>query len=390
VPGSTNGHKPKLLFLAPGSWVHGRRALKAALMAGFETVFVDSHDPGMQGTKSYRFIKLPRSAYSLYKRVLPRTAATQIKDRFLSWWFKKLWERVSPDVVHVCWIDYRAAFCSRAGMRPLILSCWGSDINFQIEQEVDVEWRAFVTEALSGASLTIVDAPGMAARCDMLTGRHVPSEMLHLGVDTDRFRSGLLTERREMRAKLDISDDAVLLSSMRAMSGLYNHELILEAFAQSISKLRKPTYLLFKSFNSHAAYFETLHRRAQELGVTDRVRFVEEIPDADLTALYAATDIVINFPQRDSFPVTLLEAAACERPVICSDLETYTGVVPDDNITWVPANDCVELAAAITQRTNGYEYREGSFPTVRDAVVECFSEMRYQQRLAAIYRSLVS
>lgn len=359
-------------------------------MAGFDTVFVDSHDPGMQEAQAYKFIKLPRSGYRLYKKVLPDSVATQIKDGFLAWWFKKLWERVAPDIVHVCWIDHRAAFCSRVGMRPLILSCWGSDINFQIEREVNSEWRAFVTEALSGASLTIVDAPGMAARCEMLTGRHLSSEMLHLGVDTERFRSGLSSERNRMRARLNIADNDVLLSSMRAMSGLYNHELILDAFAQSLPKLRRPTYLLFKAYNSHIGYLEALRRKTQEYGIIDRVRFVEEIPAEDLPALYAATDLVINFPQRDSFPVTLLETAACERQVISSRLETYAGVIPDENITWVPANDCSELAAAITQKTNEYEYREASFPKVRDAVVECFSELRYQQRLAAIYRSLVS
>jgi|SRR5581483_1829817 len=385
---SRNGHRPKLLFLAPGSWVHGQRALRAALMADFDTVFVDSYDPGMRDTQGYRFVKLPRSGYSLYRKVLPSSAATQIKDSFLFWWFKNLWQQVAPDLVHVCWIDYRAAFCSRAGMTPLILSCWGSDISFQTGPQVDHEWRMFVKEALAGAALTIVDGPGMAACCEMLTGRHVPSEMLHLGVDTDRFCGGLTSERRSMRARLGIAHDAVLLSSMRAMSGLYNHELILQAFAQAIPKFRRPAYLLFKSYNAHLGFFEQLQQKAQELGIRDRVKFVDRLAEAQLPALYAATDIVINFPQFDSFPVTLLEAGACECAVICSSLESYIGVLPDDNITWVPANDPAELAAAVAEETNASK-RPLSFPKVREAIIECFSEKRYQQRLAHIYRSLI-
>jgi len=163
-----------------------------------------------------------------------------------------------------------------------------------------------------------------------------------------------------------------------------------EAFAQSLPKLRKPAYLLFKAFVPQAGYLERLQRKARNYGISERIRFVDEIPDAEVPALYAATDLVVNFPQRDSFPVTLLETAACERPVISCKLETYVGVIPGENITWVPTNDCGELAAAITLRTNEYSYREGSFPGVRDVIVECFSEGKYQQRLAAIYRSVVS
>ena len=295
---------------------------------------------------------------------------------------------MAPDVVHVCWVDFRAALCSRAGMTPLILSAWGTDINAHFEAGADPEWRAFAVEALSGASLTIVDAPSMMARCEMLAGRPILSEMLHLGVDTDQFRGGLHAERSEVRAQLKISDDDVLFSSMRALSPLYNHGLILDAFAQSLPRLQRKAYLLFKTFNAQSGYLQMLQQKTREYGITDRVRFVNEMPHAALPSLYAATDLVINFPRRDSLPVTLLEAAACQRAVISNKLETYSGVIPDENITWIPANDCLALAAAITDRANGYRYCEERFLKVRESIIAGFSELRYQNRLGDIYRRL--
>ena len=272
-------------------------------------------------------------------------------------------------------------------MTPLILSAWGSDINEHLEAGCDPGLRGYAIEALSGASLTIVDAPGMIERCETLAGRHIPSEMLHLGVDTDQFRGGLRSERTELRAQLKISDDDVLLSSMRGLSPLYNHDLILNAFASSLPQLRRKAYLLFKAFNvQSSSYREMLQCKTREYGISDRVRFIDEMPHTALPSLYAATDVVINFPQRDSFPVTLLEAAACQRAVICNRLETYSNVIPDENITWVPANDCLALAAAITDRTNAYEYREECFVRVRAAIIAEFSDLRYQERLGTIYR----
>ena len=271
-------------------------------------------------------------------------------------------------------------------MTPLILSAWGSDINEHLEAGADPGLRAYAIEALSGACLTIVDSPAMTARCETLAGRHIPSEMLHLGVDTDQFRGGLCSERANLRAQLKISDDDILLSSMRQLTPLYNHDLILDAFASSISQLRRKAYLLFKGFNARADYREMLQCKTREYGISDRVRFIDQMPHTALPSLYAATDVVINFPRHDSFPVTLLEAAACQRAVICNRLETYSGVIPDENITWVPPNDCSALAAAITDRTNSYEYREDDFVKVREAIIAGFSDLRYQERLGAIYR----
>jgi glycosyltransferase involved in cell wall biosynthesis len=273
-------------------------------------------------------------------------------------------------------------------MMPLILSAWGSDINEHLEAGSDPALRALAIEALSSAALTIVDSPAMTARCETLAGRHIHSEMLHLGVDTDQFRGGLRAERHELRAQLKISDDDVLLSSMRQLTPPYNHDLILEAFAPSIRQVRRRTYLLFKGFNAQADYREMLQSKTREYGISDRIRFIDELPHNALPSLYAATDVVINFPQRDSFPVTLLEAAACQRAVICNRLETYAGVIPDENITWVPPNDCRALAAAITDTTNSYEYREDNFVKVREAVITGFSDKQYQERLGAIYRRM--
>ena len=63
-------------------------------------------------------------------------------------------------------------------------------------------------------------------------------------------------------------------------------------------------------------------------------------------------------------------------------------MIPDENITWVAPNDCRSLAAAISDRTNSYEYSEDNFMKVREAIIAEFSDKRYQERLGDIYRRL--
>ena len=52
---------------------------------------------------------------------------------------------------------------------------------------------------------------------------------------------------------------------------------------------------------------------------------MEEVPFAQLPEIYALADVIINYPSMDTLPVTFMEAAACERPVVTSRLPSYMG-----------------------------------------------------------------
>jgi glycosyltransferase involved in cell wall biosynthesis len=384
--------RPRVLFLAPtfGNWIHGRRALSSTLRTGFETFFVDWHDPQLSEDSTYTFIRLPQSRRHGLTRLAGEANARRIDEWFFTWWLKRLWNKLLPDIVHVCWIDFRAALCARAGMTPLILSAWGSDINLQLEAGADPAWRGHTIEALRSASLTTVDSPALISKCQSLAGRAIRSEVLHLGIDTQTFRSDLSRERAELRAQLGISNQDVLISSMRALSPAYNHEIILDAFAAARSGITKRAYLLFKTFNAEPSYAEKLKIKVREYGIGDQVRFVDEMPEAALPSLYAATDLVVNYPRQDGFPVTLLEAAACQRIVICAALETYSDMIADDNIIWTSENSCFALTNALIKAANAYEYSDNRFPRARATVVSAFSRGNYQERLVAIYEGVMA
>ena len=128
----------------------------------------------------------------------------------------------------------------------------------------------------------------------------------------------------------------------------------------------------------------------REYGIGDQVRFVDEMPEAALPSLYAATDLVVNYPRQDGFPVTLLEAAACQRIVICAALETYSDMLADDNIIWTSENSCFALTNALIKAANAYEYSDNRFPRARATVVSAFSRGNYQERLVAIYEGVMA
>lgn len=79
-----------------------------------------------------------------------------------------------------------------------------------------------------------------------------------------------------------------------------------------------------------------VHEAARTSGVSDRIRFLGFVPDADLPHLYNASDC-LAFPSfYEGFGLPALEAMACGRAVVCSDASALPEVVDGAAILFNP------------------------------------------------------
>jgi len=81
--------------------------------------------------------------------------------------------------------------------------------------------------------------------------------------------------------------------------------------------------------------FESLRRRAADLGVTDRVTFEGWVDNSDLPGYYRSADLFVH-PGRwpEPFGRTLLESLSCETPAVVSDIGGPPWVVDDAGETF--------------------------------------------------------
>jgi glycosyltransferase involved in cell wall biosynthesis len=93
---------------------------------------------------------------------------------------------------------------------------------------------------------------------------------------------------------------------------------------------------------------EPLERRARELGVERRVRFVGAQPRERVVELFHAADATILSSSWENFPHTVVEALAVGTPVLAMQAGGVAEVVRDGvNGLLVPAGDTAALAAAV-------------------------------------------
>jgi D-inositol-3-phosphate glycosyltransferase len=140
---------------------------------------------------------------------------------------------------------------------------------------------------------------------------------------------------------------SVRLLTVGQLTPYKGHKVLLEALA-----LRPETTLEIASHRHDLR--PQLEARARELGVA--VEFTGPFDTAGLAARYRACDVYVQPSFAEAFPITILEAMACGRPIVATDVGGVAEEVGDAGIV-VPPGDAAALAAAIGRLVDSPEER---------------------------------
>ncbi len=128
------------------------------------------------------------------------------------------------------------------------------------------------------------------------------------------------------------------------------------------------------------------HRLAQPLG--DRVRFVGQVYE-ERRDYYSTSDLYLCPTRRASFGITLLEAMACGRPMVVSDIIGFRELVgPVGSAVLVPAEDPAAWANAVTELLADPGRRE-AMGAVGLAASAGYAWPRVAQQVLEVYRRVL-
>jgi glycosyltransferase involved in cell wall biosynthesis len=111
----------------------------------------------------------------------------------------------------------------------------------------------------------------------------------------------------------------------------------------------------------------------------------------DIGAFWARAHIAVLPSLREGLPLSLLEAAACARPIVATDVPGCREIARNSvNALLVPPNNAAALADAIDRLAGDAELRRRFGAASRRIVEDEFSHRRIGQEIVAFYQRLLS
>jgi phosphatidylinositol alpha-1,6-mannosyltransferase len=167
-----------------------------------------------------------------------------------------------------------------------------------------------------------------------------------LGTDPEFFRMGIDTGAVREKYGLGAGTWLLTVAPLAASKGI---DTVLQALATGNGEPADLRYVVVGTGGELAS----LKALAKKLGVTQRVRFLTDVPDADLPALYNLATAYVGLSRQtgldvEGFGISFAEAAACGLPVIGARSGGIPDVVADGETgLLVNADKPDEVVAAI-------------------------------------------
>lgn len=180
--------------------------------------------------------------------------------------------------------------------------------------------RHALARVLRGAELVIAAGGYPAAEATRAAGQELPVVQIPPGVDVARFAPTTAAERAQVRARLGVDDDAVLVVSVSRLVPRKGMDVLIRAAAR-LAPIHPDLVVVIGGSGRDRARLERL---VAETGAP--VRLVGRIPDEDLPGVYAAADVFTMDCrnrwlglEQEGFGIVFLEAAAAGVPQIAGD-----------------------------------------------------------------------
>lgn len=282
------------------------------------------------------------------------------KKELLTADLQRVIHEIQPDLIQAGPVQTSAYLVALTGFKPLVTVSWGSDLL------VDARKNARYGDI---TRFTLARTAALVGDCQPVEGAAIaygmpPEKIVTFpwGVDLNHFSpAGPASEQPFFP---DQSQPPFTVLSTRAWEAIYGVDILAQGFslaAREIPGLR----LVMLGNGSLASKLRNIFESKQAL---DRVHFAGQITQNDLPQYYRNADLYLSAARSDGTSISLLEALACGRPALVSD---------------IPGN-----RAWIEPGVQGWWFSDGSPQSLADALWEAFAHRQDIPKMGRAARRL--
>ena len=202
------------------------------------------------------------------------------------------------------------------------------------------------------------------------------TDIIPNGIDLDFFSP----------SKKNTASSEFVMGMQSRIVQIKDHKTLLAAFAKTVSD--NPAKTLKLRIAGDGEMLSALKQLAVSLGITELVEFTGMLPEKSLPHFLNSLDLYIHASFGETMSTAIMQAMACEKPIIASDVEGINNMLTDLKTgVLVAPSDINLLAEAIWKIYNDKTFSRMLAENALEYARKNFSQTRMFDQYSLIFKS---
>lgn len=288
---------------------------------------------------------------------------------------KKVIRSFKPDILHSHYASSYGLMGALSGFHPFVVSVWGTDV--YIFPNVSFIHRNFIKYILSKPDVICSTSNAMKKITESYTDKEI--EIVPFGIDLNLFKPSSVA--------LSNTNAEIVIGTVKRLEKESGIDKLIEAFYLLAKKLPDSTLKLI--IIGGGTLYSVYKNLTKKYGIESKTIFTGVLTGEKVIEMHNSMDIEVYLSTYESFGVAVLEALACENPVVVSNIGGLPEIVDDGKTGFIiPNGNAVKAANVIEKLILDAELRKKIGKAGRQKVSEFFSWKENVDEMINIYNKI--
>ncbi len=362
----------KILILSDASSIHTQKWVKSLSIKGIHIHLFSFFNPKAELIKKYKQYNVNITSPNIQSNIKNLREPNLSKIKYLKSLplLMKTIKNFNPEIIHAHYASSYGLLGLLTRFKPFMLSVWGSDISYFPNVNIFNRWlmrliikRATKIYSTSNYMKDIIQ--NEYSRFDV--------EVISFGVDVNFFKP------------FKNQSEVFKVGTIKSIEGHNGIDCLIDAANIVINNYKKDFDFIIVGDGSLK---EEMMQKTKDLKLEKHIKFIGHVSHENILSYFNSLSVFIAASKRESFGVSVLEAASCQVPSITSNiggllevnLDNETGIVID-------YNDPIKLADSILLLYEKKELRLKLGRQARERVLKKFNWDQSVIKMIKAYRN---